>query len=842
MQHHGIANIRIEGPYSEGVKYVRDAERTLIRLQAMLQAGGVTSGGLYARLGDRAYCYARVAGDINAVSIVVDSDAPVVTDAFERDRAPDFLSGIVYSGTLEKRVDRSEPGNPRYYDVLVDFLPTMETARKFDMDPVRQESERLAILPHQSLAGALRNPSDSSPIVFSQYTRLRPTMYSGTMKKLVQFLMGYGKQASKSIYGTILLRDDGQTKEQPTAFQKEVAEEGYKIRYDWRFPRTHGLTRAADGRWWLVQIRQEGVHAMPLELHPQTTAESFREKLEQMEDREGLAVLDLFGGFPTGDSFPTDSIEFDSLVRAGMILEEQETEGLRAFYEHTAYSSYMGWAFSDSGDRAHNTGWRYGEDGVQRGVHYGIEIKVGESEDVSPHPMADALKRHVMAARSTPYVRDFEKKIRGVRFKIDRMDLDLILILLGETPGVAFDYIDRLVLDGIASFSAPCGLVGEGRIYWPTRAGPQIKFYEPMVEGLLSHDMRPSIRVARHPFCDTVMHVYFAGETLRYVKYYSPSQRDTINEVDDQTPECPYATDWTVTTRTGGAGEIDGFYSSEFDDRSYYYENETVSRFRSAPTGRYSIVVGDVIGTPWISFMRKTHLFLLSAKTTSRSGQTKSNAVAIPRFLREGFYYAYMEGSAGSSRSEGYSEQSALDPIQYVGWRNLPGFNAPVINGVPILQEHPAGCGKVTVRTVHYESFSNSACADIVGRGPWASVCQNMEEMVVSMTVDIPAGMSESTPAVKTLRVDLYGFFEQQRTMEETRTGDEALYFGDIWNEPSPKDGFTQSISAYANALGDGDTLVYAKDLNTPADQIRGAPSLDDMKGANFTFIGAIHG
>lgn len=843
MQHHGISNIRIEGPYSEGVKYVRDAERTLIRLQGMLQAGGVMSGGLYARINDRAYCYARVAGNVNVVSIVVDSEAPVLTEAFERETAPDFLSGMVYTGRLEQRVDRSDPGNPRYYDTLVDFRPTQATALKFDLAPIRQEIERLGIRPHEDVADALDNPSPTATVVYSQYTRLRPTMFSGAMKKLVQFLLGYGKQGPKSVYGSMITTDIGE-QDPPTEFQKEVARDGYKMRFDWRFPRTHGLTKASDGRWWLVEVRQEkGVHAMPLELHQQTTTESFRAKLESMEDREGLAVLDLFGGFPTGEGFPRDSVEFDSLVRAGLILAQQENEGLDEFYEHTAYSSYMGWAFSESGARAHNTAWRYGDDGVQRGVHYGIEIQIGDSEEIDPHPMAPALKKHVRRANGAPYIREFEQRLRGVLFKIDRMEVQEIVSMLGRTPAAAFSAIDAQRLDGIAPFSAPCGLVGEGKIYWPTRAGPQIKFYEPMLDGLMSHDMRPAFRIARRPFCDTVMHVYFMGEALKYVKYYSPGERETINSTEGETPECPYATDWTIITRSGAAGEIDGFYTTEFDDRAFHYENETIGQYRSEPTGRYTIVFGDSPVTPWISFMSKTWLFRLRSLVTTRSGTNKANAVAIPQYLREGYYYAYIEGNSGTTVALNYASQAVGDPHSYIGWRNFPGFNAPVINGVPQLQEHPAGCGKVTARTVWYENYSPTTCSDIVDKGPWASVCQTIEEMAVTMTVYLPPNSVTTQPATRTLRVELAGFFEPQQASVETRTGNDAQYLGEAWGEPSPdENGFVQFITAYANALGDGDTLVYAKDINTPADQIRGSPRFDDMKGAGFTFIGAING
>lgn len=192
----GPSDITIEGDFERGQQYVPRARHLLTNLLTRMRVGGLQQGMDHWALDskDGSYCYAIVAGSVRKAVIVVGA---VSSDAGGGVRSylaqiPDFLSGAVVGGTIPKV-------NPPAVERMTSFWPTQACADLHDMNPATQPSIRLAVEPYGPFADDLGYKGEA-PLKYSQYVRLKPTMYSGLMRNVVQFLMGFGKQSSPSIY------------------------------------------------------------------------------------------------------------------------------------------------------------------------------------------------------------------------------------------------------------------------------------------------------------------------------------------------------------------------------------------------------------------------------------------------------------------------------------------------------------------------------------------------------------------------------------------------------------------------------------------------------------------
>lgn len=381
---YGPVRVRISGDEARGRDYLPRAMKLLRLTQERQRLGSLNVLGSQAPLDDDAYCYVVLAGGMANLHIVAGHGGMEESVDMELSRAPDFVSGVIKDGHIvEVPATIRRPA----YQTLSQFRPTLACIavyrpakgkrNPYEFAAAFQQVERLAVEPAQEFS-MLRNQSMNGP-TFSQYTQLKPTMYSGAMRQVVQALMGFGRQRNSgrrqiSLYERYSLEGGAPADTANPTYAREVARQGLQIRYDWRFARTHGIAAGADGTRWLVEVGVNGVLAMPLPLHPATTDPKFRERLDEAGDVDALALVDTFGGFPTGEPFPPG---LEAWIRAGRVQRLLTREDMAPFYDYNPYSSVMGWAFNLRGDEAHNTAWRMGEDGFQRGVHYAIAFNIG---------------------------------------------------------------------------------------------------------------------------------------------------------------------------------------------------------------------------------------------------------------------------------------------------------------------------------------------------------------------------------------------------------------------------------------------------------------------------------
>lgn len=823
-------NIRLFGNRQAGLNYIRPARQMLDKLRATIDAGGIESGGAHGPLADGVYCYVRIGMGVSTIGLVIDHDVQTEEAVgVDREMVPDFLSGVAYTGEFAR-------------DKLNNFRPTQECATLFGLDPVRQSIKRLGVEIHPSFPDL----GDENRRL-TQYAKLRPTMYSGTMRKLVQLLMGYGflpdrSRHEKSIYGDRFVRkSDLKFDPPPTDFERALKRNGLQIQYDYRFARTHGMTRGADGKWWIVEIMNgRGIHAMPIELHKGSMTDQFRGKLEVMGDAAGLAVVDFFGGFPTGAPFPSSTEELEAKVRAGMILKGAPAADLNRFYDLQYYSTASGWAFSESGKEAVNTGWKYGDDDVQVGEYHVVTMTIGEMDEITPPNGNVSLKRHLVNGGA-----GYPRRLEAALFKVDRMTDGQVRSYLRMRASDAFSAVDALVVSPIATFSASVGMQGSGKIYWPTVFCPQIKFWEPMLGYLQSHDMRPRIRKPNPDavLCETVMHAFYVGERLNYVKYYKGPVRD-IDEYVDGFELCMYSGEWSQTTKRGKFGVPAMFYTSNTDDRQEIAPVENGTTLSSHDLGYTSVVFGDVVGAPHISHMHRNKTFLRTMTIVTSSNKRMSSAICVPEGMREAYYYAHILSEPTKNRVIAKAYDTLTDPNRYVGWRNFPGYTGHIADGRFFPGDHPAGCGKVTNRHVWSHYVEQSPCGEYADEGEWASICQQIEPMVYSLTLPPLDFYSENeSKAVLTVKFVSNTDYETIECRTEEARGDGISSLGDRWFRPSPDPETFQKdyIHARANSFGDSDVVVYCSDINEYLDRRAGSTGFS-VTSINHNYVGVFNG
>jgi hypothetical protein len=858
-----------EGDYALAMRYLGKAQQELERLQQRLDVSGRENGTFQHVLDENSYCYGYIlSSGIKAVHIVANAGAAEETSQLLT-KYPDFVSGVVIDGIYEQSVG-SQPARINTY------YPTAQTCKLHRKEvgsvpyaPVKLP--RLAV----DVWGAFDELKSHSPaVILTQYSRLKPTMYSGKMRKVVQAVMGFGKRQKKSIYDNLPphIRSD-LVPIPPTLYEISTAATGIQVRFDYRFPRTHGIVTAADGKLWLIEIGQpRGVLAMPLPLVWHTDDPQFRQKLERLPDPDGLTLIDEFGGFPSGEGFPAGGTELEAWIRAGRVQRLVSASDMYdGFYRHSPYSQAMGWAFSESGHEAHNTAYNFDDDtGVQYGVHYMLPLQIGNSATFAPSISAEELKTSFQ-----PFRADLGDAFDAAIWKLDHMNAgqlaDLKTSILTQGIRAALAELDALVLTPIASATAHLSKVSQGNIYWPTRLSPQIKFPEYTLGFLLSHDMRTDRHISPpEPRCDTTMHVFFIGDELKWCKFFKDDRGGTPGHIEG---DSDFDINWNPVgdfhrTTTSGAGTVPAmFYTNDIDDRRETWPGVTTAYYKRRDKGWISIgpaffglqgpsdfdngtgpltpdfPEGGVDENHKLT-ISKNKWFSYETWGSFRGGAMITGAIAVPFFDRCAYYCAKLDFHTGGQDTYGY--RTGLLSSPWIGhyYRSVNTTCGILDGGQHILA--PEGQYFTPVDdTRPYQAFQ-----DIADSGDWVNHCapaasQMYGDDAIARLPLTWKGTVSNVPAQKTLTVHLVANESRGpiQTYTETRFGDDASLWETLWFIPSPDEGGnTQYIQETQNALGLSDAVVCEKDLKAPGSLVLGSPNIPVMRPdlANVTFIGVV--
>lgn len=838
--------ISISGDVAAGQIYVPRAQHLLDRLESRAKTSNLNVLREYERLDDNAYCYAMLAAGASRAVIVVDSGSegePIVQRQVYIPDVPDFYSGTIIGGLL---VQSGE------VETLDKFRATEACAKLFELEAGTDlfSTRKLAVEPYSPYAEVLGSKNER--LKFSQYVELKPTMYSGTMRKVVQLLMGFGRQlGKKSIYDKTPPRPiiEGK-KSSATKYQRDVAANGLQIRFDWRWFRTHGIVRAADDKLWLVEIGQvRGILAMLLPMNAISKTPEFREKLEALDDTAGILALDELGGFPTGEAFPAGDME--AWIRAGRVIRMADASDLQPFYENTPYSSSMGWAFNSSGSEAHNTCYRYEEDLVQTGLHYSVSLSVGSSEELPEQAGAKALHARIAKLEE---VRAYATRFAAVDYKIDRMTAEQIsqIQTIGQSRETLFEALDALELAPPATASGNLSIVGQGRLFYASKLQPHLKFPEPDLGYLLTHDMRSEGPPDFEVRCDTTVMVFFADDVLKWVKFFTDARKsEPIVESDFE--ECMYVGEWTSKTQNGLNSIPPMVYTNDYDDRERLPAGESTTKIKSVDLGYVSIIFGDDPVRPYESSLIRTRAFRRATDTTITGGEFIASSVTVPFHDRCAYYYTHAKGADSKQTVYVDSYLTLGDPYSCTSWRNLLGFTgftpmgcgeSPPPHACWTRAAHPDGCGPVEYRAVYAPGaeYNPYPCSDFADRGPWCFTCDNAEELAYTLTLPELTQRPGTLEISKVKRTTVLLNESDQTPLVVDVADTTALGYVNPWfiPSPNPETGSTQYLDVTHNAFGDGTTLRYWQQPNTGPIIVKGSPYLSDMETKATTFVGVV--
>lgn len=747
----GAPSIRLEGDEKRALALIPEGKLLLSKAQAFTKRAEIPTYSMSRRVSDDEYIYVLVAGDQNIIQI---------------------SAGVKYPGLVHEEPEEPEiPEAPDFPDFLsgLVFNGVMDTREETKADGskvsykvIRQwaptpncaQVQKINTGRQPSRRLAVRphnsmsewNAPPESILEYSQNVVPRTSEWSGTMKKVVQIVFGLGRINKNK------LRDPNEPTT-TTQYMKDVDQNGVQVQYDYKFMRTHGIYKGPDNTLWLVEISSnKGVIAMPLPIFPGSDKPGFALLAQKRGDRAMERALDELGCLPTGEGFPTGKA-FQEKLAKGDILQLLPPADLQEFYRLSAYSSACGWAFNEKGNETHNVGYYWPEGDVfQKGYWYQINIDIG------------AVNKN-------------------------------------RKPG-----------QPIATGSANLKLQSEGYLYSPPVRNSfiPVKYYEPLLPGLLSHSAKPTGPAQSEVDCDTVVFVAFMNgdlKTARYFKLGQPERHESTT--DERSPgECLLEGTWTWTKTTGSASLPSMPYTNDIDPRSVLEEHFETSTLTSNSLGFDPPRFSDFIESPETCFVRRNKVWKQVTVSEERGGEARGACFVVPGYSREAYYYFeghfYNGGRKGSTTTE-YAY--VMDPNTYYGWRKFPRINPPPWPEGWGCKTDNCG-GKHTERRIMCWVYSEHPCHDYADSGPWAQQCQNIEALC-SATPPIRTPTYESWDKGTDFE-GTWNFYSDGLNGPATGPITENQFAYAMAPSPDPETDLVQFIYAEHSAIGE-DCVIYTK-------------------------------
>lgn len=221
---------------------------------------------------------------------------------------PSYMSGMTVHGV---RIRKTDPATGAKLEGLWSFQPSPVYAAKAKLSTGwqigkygRATPASFAPTPVQSPGSVTTIPASWLPDEWSQAALLKPGLYSGTMRNVVQILLGSEAQ----------------------------------VQYGFSFGKTHGIyvqqTKAGRVDWLIEISRANGVMAMKLPVC-----------------KSSVPKENPLGYVPTGETFPTGS-KLSLAIARGTVRQLLLPADLAPAYDKSAFSDLFGWAFKYDGTAA----------------------------------------------------------------------------------------------------------------------------------------------------------------------------------------------------------------------------------------------------------------------------------------------------------------------------------------------------------------------------------------------------------------------------------------------------------------------------------------------------------
>lgn len=724
---HGLHAVGGE-PSSDDAAAIELLARRLTNLKTL---SGVESLRMVRALPDGGYVIAQDAG--GAFRCIVHKPPPIPAPEFDGvaiDYIPMLFSGVVTDAVLW-------PGEGLGMQLTEQTRRRIAQYKPENMPPSRVALQRFRIEYHPLFAEL--KPNTTGPILYTQYSAQRPTWYSGAMAEVMQIVGGYGRQVLEELpedpveRATMILPERVKIK-----IRRELGNirlPGYtglpdkkgQFRFEYKFFNTNAVAFDAGNRPWLLRVASSGVWAMPLPIIPATSTAAFRSYMEEVGDQEIIAILDRFGGMPSGESFPLQENEFEAWRRAGVIIKACDSAD---FYDHIMYASACGWSFNLRGTEGYNTCYDYDDDeGLGYGLTYKASLKLSPTQNDGKLPQSFDVESEHDARTLDGYLSGLyrllivnDAKSLAIKYKLRRVEVGQILArAAGEMTQAEVDYWDNLELPPIANHSGSVKQTAKGWLYHPAKFmyQPQIKFPEPFTGGCVSHDFLPLLNgryKEKYPNCDTIMFAYYVEDELKVIKYFRDG-RAFQREVADDYDECMIVGAWMRTESTSQTTLLGNFYTTDLDERKPVTPSETITR-----------IVGKDLGydhTPWFAFdapfwkpgtIWRNRYFSHHTVTEASAGKDMQIGICIPFLNRNAAIHAQNESVSNAFRTESLSLHHVTDPTTYRYWTY--DFVVHWAGSLDVMNGRPYPKDSVPV-WVEIEQYQPSPCSDFADQGSW---------------------------------------------------------------------------------------------------------------------------
>lgn len=785
----------------------------------------------------------------------------------------DYVSGAVL-GPVIRQEPLSLPGDdpekaPPARPLISNLRITERTAERIPADFARH---KLAVVED----GAFAPVRGDDPKIYSQHASIKPGLYSGAMRPLVQVLLGVGL-AHPYTYESRWINQNKKrflTNEDFLEEPELMPKSGFglfhatnpiqevKVLYDYRWNRTHGVAWGEDGKAYIVEIGQRGVLVMPLPVDPISTTAAGRKRYEQLFPelfdagafpQNGKHFFDLFGGFPLGTPMPRGPNQVDEWKRAGEVFEALSAEQMAEVYKKQTYSTAMGWCFSPDGTQAHNTCYGYREDGLKIGHHYAVTIKIGAHEPRTPAKNAGEMiaRLGLQGVEKRKALRMEERQVAGI---LAIEDIEAAReALKSETVQADFRAVANLRQQKKGPLYNPGGLIPKGTATgWSGQ--PQIKFPEPLLgQGtVLSFDFgADEVAPEDAPRCDTPMFVFFESGGLQTVNYFWEYRPPGTSKVVNTKQPCQVTGGWTVGTYSDGDGVLNGnFYTTHVDWREMMHGSHHNEINASQSITKVLASFGFCTFSDMIGYAQWNYFGSNGTDQKVSGGKSRKISVVVPSGDRSIYLIAKFDTEhdtytrqTSNSVSLGTGSSIAFGIVQ----RGFTAICGP--NGW-------SDEGEITcvMRPYADEVLNNpDACIQdsiSVGDTPY-SLC-NGQESGGGYYGDLPPshGWSVSTPVTNIVgcEIRIYGDTHNSgaKTIKKELSGDDplgqggkvdfySLYVSDWWHRPSPdENGNLATMTVNVNDFGAA-LVGYEPDFNALNAEYAGEPaSMHVYLGACF--------
>lgn len=561
----------------------------------------------------------------------------------------------------------------------------------------------------------------------------KPTMFTGRMRQLIQYWLGLGVRkvvSSAEEDGKPYVKYDYRTAKQ--------AENGTWMAgipsYQALFHNSTGLYRSPGGRMYAIKITPAGIFAMRLPV------------VRRTKDRLPESMQDWFDDVPLCIGFPRDSLTpsenaltpkpktpWAKAITRGWLFKIN-CPPLDKFYELSPTYTECCWAFSYSGKKIANIGWKYNAGGppfdykIMEMWEITLEGGDGNSQTLYDYALTeDGYDRSINTLTATMDLGDsgpaaatgLERLASNLKFPVN----------------TAVDWQD-LGREGVVSFDcSPAGMI-----------------VDPLEEPYKS-------AVKRFPITNCMVHCFYDGEEIQWLRmYHNPFGKPAVTDSWDTTADSEWAAtehpnhvrsmgayNWGYTTEPV-AQEVNGFYSNKIDPRqppersegNWYSTGKKVQdtvwgwvpyTFPYPPLafgwqdslGPYGIenIPGAMGGSPWCAPFQVYHINITGTETI---GRRFAYAAAVPVADREAMFLLEREYGGTENTFNNWYTTCCMSQVAYVAPEWIPDLNT-ITNLSQVLYNFrtrpPGSESSTTYKYTHFILQFDPMCLGLNESGTW---------------------------------------------------------------------------------------------------------------------------